>query len=511
MAVLVVAEVVARLPAAIVRYLGTLVGTATWLCARRQREAAEQRTRDALRAPPADIRYLIRRCALAAGRNLFEAVRLLRMPRAELHRRITLHGLPHLEEALAKGRGAVIISAHVGNWELMAAAIADAGVPLHVVARRPDDPRLARRLEALRRRWGTRVIWRERGMRPVLRALRAGEAVGFLIDQATDVPGVTVPFFGKPAHTPVAPAKLVLRTGAPVVMAHAEERLGSHVAFIEPGPAIDTVSADEAERALSAAWTSEIERWVRRAPENWIWMHNRWRDICTRSARGTRVAAALAVAVLAAALPGCEKLSSEPDAPVDQMIPTQEISNTRIIWSEDGVTSALITANTLRRYEGSDEVHLEGDVRVELFEDDGRRIAVVDGERGIIDDRDRTARVDSGMTVRFLGSSEYGASTLTADSAWAEDITKRVTAIGNVSIVSDGCVTLTTQRLIWNGRSRRFHAPGHVRIATEEDVEEGENLRANADLSQWTMEHVRGRTRRAVDEAGERIRGDGAP
>ena len=144
-----------------------------------------------------------------------------------------------------------------------------------VVARALEESGLNELLVAFRRRFGTETL--ERGApgaaRRLLRVLRAGGALGMLIDQDTRVEGVWVPFFGRPAFTPVGAAKIALRQGAAVVPAFIERLAdGTHLARIHPP--LD-LPADEVE--ATALMTQAIEEQIRRVPEQWVWMHRRWR------------------------------------------------------------------------------------------------------------------------------------------------------------------------------------------------------------------------------------------
>lgn len=215
--------------------------------------------------------------------------------------------------------------------------------------------------------------------------------------------------------------------------------------------------------------------------------------------------------VAAVACLGCDKLSSDHGPPFDADAPSQTIERTRIIWSENGVRSAVIQANELVRYTQRDEVYLRDSVQVDLYGEDGTLAAIVTGEQGVIDDRRRTARVDSGIVVRFLGTKEYRASTLTAGRAHADENTKRVVTTDHVKIVSESGVSLTSEELVWDGHTRRFTAPGFVRITNGTEVEEGEGLDANADLTEWTMRRVRGRSTRPREEIESRLRGRTGP
>ncbi len=213
--------------------------------------------------------------------------------------------------------------------------------------------------------------------------------------------------------------------------------------------------------------------------------------------------AALFVAALLAAS-ACEDLSQEPDPPFDSGSAGQTIGGTRIVWAKGGRTSAVIRARVLQRFQERDEILLRDSVEVSLYDDAGVLEAIVTGDAGVIDEAARTASVDSGIVVRFLGTDEYRALTLTAQTARANDRSKEVVATGSVSIDSESGVILETEHLIWDGRRRRFSAPGFVRITNGTDVEEGTQLDANADLTEWSMQEIRGQTTRPVEELRQR-------
>ena len=199
-----------------------------------------------------------------------------------------------LDTALARGRGVVFVTGHVGNWELLARRVARAGYPSQSIAKETSDPRLTGLVERFRARGGVRSIWRgqDGAARAMLRALRSGEILGILIDQDTKVQSVFVPFFGKLAATPRAAADLAVRTGASVVagFCHRVEGGGYRLSMEEVTlPAVE--DREEAAVALTAALSERIEAAIRRTPEQWVWMHQRWK---------TRPPAALAEAARAA-------------------------------------------------------------------------------------------------------------------------------------------------------------------------------------------------------------------
>jgi Kdo2-lipid IVA lauroyltransferase/acyltransferase len=274
-----------RLPREASREIGVAIGETLWRAKPAERERMIDRIGSALAIPEKDAREIAHRCIGTIGGYLADALRLEVMTPADLASMVRLDGAGHLRAAVACGHGAFALSAHVGNWEVLAAALARE-VPFAVIARRPSDPVLAGRLARLRGRWGIRTIWRDEGPRPVLRALTEGYAVGVLIDQATTAAGAYVPFFGRPAHTPTGPARIALRTGAPVVPVHMEDLPGGGYRGVVEQPLDGTPSPNMSggdALALTATWTRHIEGWVRRAPHTWVWMHDRWRTMPAES------------------------------------------------------------------------------------------------------------------------------------------------------------------------------------------------------------------------------------
>jgi KDO2-lipid IV(A) lauroyltransferase len=153
------------------------------------------------------------------------------------------------------------------------------GIPFAVIARPLDNPALDQRLVGLRRGSGNEVIPKRRAVRETMRALGRGSGVAILIDQDARQDGVFVPFFGRMASTTPTLALLALRTEAPIVPVFAcvetDGTISVHIEpVVEPEP---TGDRDADVLRVSAACTAIVERWVRRHPEQWLWMHRRWK------------------------------------------------------------------------------------------------------------------------------------------------------------------------------------------------------------------------------------------
>ena len=211
------------------------------------------------------------------GQSLFEMLWMPNLDEKSLKRTTTFEGMDPILDLVRAGRGIVGFTGHCGTWEWMAYCLAKAGIPMSVLQRERDERDLNRLITSIRATAGMRTI--DRGSagaaRELIGALRRGGMLGFLIDQSIRAESVKVPFFGRPALTPIGPAKLAIRTRAAAVSVFIERRRGRlHIRFNE---VIDTRETDDP-IALTAVITQDIEEQIRRAPEQWVWMHDRWRD-----------------------------------------------------------------------------------------------------------------------------------------------------------------------------------------------------------------------------------------
>lgn len=192
-----------------------------------------------------------------------------------------------LDDLLARGQGVVFITGHLGNWELMARALAALGYPINTIGQKSYDPRLTRLLARFRAEGRVNTLWRgEPDLVPrMVGVLRRGLIMGLLIDQDTEVPGGFVEFFGRPAWTPTAGALLARKTGAPVVMGFCHRRPEGGLAVVmrelEKSPLPDDQAAVLAD---TRAMTRAIEDHIRAHPVEWVWMHRRWKTRPTAEA-----------------------------------------------------------------------------------------------------------------------------------------------------------------------------------------------------------------------------------
>lgn len=224
-------------------------------------------------------RVLGRAVARHFGRALLGSLRLQRSTPEDLLQRVDVEGLEYLEEVLHDGRGFFVLSAHLGAWEVAALRVG-LEIPggLAILHRPLDNDLLDTELEGFRALHGNRVLNKRGGARPMWAEIKRGGAVGILIDQRSNQAGaVDVPFFGHPARTHSVLAKIVRRSGAAVLptWAFAEGRGRYRLRIEAPVPAKTTESEEE----LTARYTAVTEAAIRRRPEQWLWYHDRWREL----------------------------------------------------------------------------------------------------------------------------------------------------------------------------------------------------------------------------------------
>jgi KDO2-lipid IV(A) lauroyltransferase len=183
-------------------------------------------------------------------------------------------------QAVPRDVGVIFVSGHFGHWELLGTALPLLGYPLWTVARPLRNPLVYRRVRRLREATGQRLLPKRGALRRIIRLLRRGENVGFLIDQDVRQDGIFVDFFGKPASTTPIPAKLAIRTGAPLAFVYARRVAGKNRFRLVLKDVFLARQADPAEAevpGLTQELTSELEGTIRQAPEEWFWLHRRWK------------------------------------------------------------------------------------------------------------------------------------------------------------------------------------------------------------------------------------------
>jgi len=264
--------VVGRLPERIARAVGGLIGVTAHTFAGKDRRRAKAQMMRALN------RSNTRGVFAHLGQMVVELAILARYPdKVDDWIELPEAAKNTLAGALSAGKGAIAISAHLGNWELLPRRLSRAGFPIFTAARQNANVYLDGWIVDQRAKQGITTVHRGGGTtaaREILGALKKGAIFALLIDQDTKVESVLVRFFGRRASTPVGAAELALRSKLPVLAGFIRRTKDNrHVIHIER---IQVLPGDDP-TSLTARITGVIEREIKKSPEQWVWFHRRWR------------------------------------------------------------------------------------------------------------------------------------------------------------------------------------------------------------------------------------------
>jgi heptosyltransferase II len=224
---------------------------------------------------PAERRALARRHFASLGANLLSSVPIASLSREGIRALVEIEGLEHVEHAHADGRGVVMVISHIGNWELFAQLFPVLfPCPLGTIYQKLGNPYIDADVRQSRARLGLELFERKEGFQGAMKMLRAPSVVGVLIDQHAGDAGVWCPFFGKLASTSSLAAMLALRTGAALVPGAVHSAGPGRWKLVVDAP-VEPTSRDT--EAVTAQLNLALEKQIRRQPEDWFWVHNRWK------------------------------------------------------------------------------------------------------------------------------------------------------------------------------------------------------------------------------------------
>jgi len=267
----------------IARVLGGLIRT---IDRKHVRIATKNLERSGNVCPPDQIPGFIVRVYEHIALGFVEMLMTPRMiERRELTSHVTLENFERLEEYQKAGKGVILTIGHQGNWEMCGLVVLLAGYKLNVLARPIDNPWIDRYLNRFRTLTGQRVMSRDRALGEMIRVLQNNGLLVIQMDQDARQSGVSVNFFGRPASTHRSPAVLSLKYGSPIVPVNVY-REGPHHRVIATEPIYPDAFRDhpDATKALTQAFSDRFEEFVRQHPEQWFWIHDRWKT-AERTAR----------------------------------------------------------------------------------------------------------------------------------------------------------------------------------------------------------------------------------
>lgn len=248
---------------------------------KRLRKTAHRNLEIAFPEMPDEERDRLARGAFESiGRHLGFVTHLPGMTAAEVHQNIEIVNPERIVDAFDSGRGIVMFTAHFGSWELIHHIIGMKGFQLDIIVRPIDNPLIEKFVNGFRTKFGNQTIPKERAARSAIKLLLKKKAVGILTDLNSQPPdGIFIPFFGVPAATSTAAARLAHATGSILLPAFMvwDEEAGKYVAYFEAPIEIEKTGDSEQDiRRTTEEMSKLVEAYVRRFPEQWLWIHKRW-------------------------------------------------------------------------------------------------------------------------------------------------------------------------------------------------------------------------------------------
>lgn len=267
------------MPDSLRRKVGDLIGALTWLIVPPKRKhMALRNVMLALGLNETAAMDIVKRSWTRFGRMITEVLIFPKMKR-DISRYVRIEGKEHLDQVLAGGGGAVLASAHSGNWELLGAALALNGYPTVGVVQKQADAEMDKLINEYRRLAGMHVTYKA-GVREMVRLLGEGWLVGLAMDQDAGKDGAILEFFGRKASCAQGPAFLARMKRTPIVPAFITENAdGVHTVLVQ-APLWVEITGDKHEdiRKMTEQLMGIIEEHVKQYPSEWFWMHNRWKS-----------------------------------------------------------------------------------------------------------------------------------------------------------------------------------------------------------------------------------------
>jgi len=229
--------------------------------------------------PPAKARQVGREVYRNFFRNALENASTLHATPGEIASWVEVEGREHVEAAWQAQRGAVLITAHYGQWELMPHWLVHQGYQITSVVRRQSNQHIDALFDRIRTVHGARVTDSGYGLRDILRTIRDGHFLGLLSDQNAGDRGLFVRFFGRLASTVVGPAAIAQKTGCPLIalVTHPNPRRPHRIEILPPLWPDRFPPGQDGLLALTQAYTDLLAAWIARRPEQWFWLHRRWK------------------------------------------------------------------------------------------------------------------------------------------------------------------------------------------------------------------------------------------
>ena len=225
------------------------------------------------------IKIIARAVFVNLAKSACEVINFPKINEKNIDRFVKIEGIEHVDRSFAAGKGTIILASHFGNWELLGMTFRVKGYPGVTIGRKIYFYKYDNFLNRLRKSHDVNVIYRDDSSRKMLKTLKDNRILGIVADQDVDsVDGVFVDFFGIPAYTPIGPVVLARASGAMMIPCFVIRQKRGHILKIEePIELVDTGNKEADLVTNTQRWSDVVESYIRRYPEQWVWMHERWK------------------------------------------------------------------------------------------------------------------------------------------------------------------------------------------------------------------------------------------
>lgn len=259
--------------------LGRLLGLAYYHLASRQRNRALAQVRESLGVSPQEAAQIVRSLFLNLGQTFLEVMYMPTLSPDRMQRYVTMENRHYLDEAVAAGKGVAVLTAHIGNWEWLGAALALFGYPVASIVKSQPNDQHTQILNEYRQMVGIKVFTRGTSdLVAAAKALKQGRVLGFFSDQDAGVHGIFIKFLGKMASTPTGIAVFARKFDIPVIPVFMVRRPeGGHRILVSPPLSFEKTADQQADiQRFTAQATQVIEDLIRKYPQEWLWFQKRW-------------------------------------------------------------------------------------------------------------------------------------------------------------------------------------------------------------------------------------------
>ncbi|MBN2653519.1 MAG: lysophospholipid acyltransferase family protein [Nitrospirae bacterium] len=268
------------MPLSVSRRIGRMFGAAIYYIWGSRRRIAIENIRLSSLGSSVDASLTARKSLENLGESFAEIAKMSAGFGRKVMEDIRIEGIDNFLQANAEGRGIISITGHCGNWELMALACGLQIKSSSVVARRQNNVYIDAIVERMRTKYGNKVVYKKGALREIISVLWGNGSVGILMDQAVSKDeGYVVNFLGRPAWTSKMPALIARKTGAAVLPVFIRREAKGHVMMIMPRVRLSDADGEQAVIDDTVSFTAQIEEYVKKWPQEWLWIHKRWKRV----------------------------------------------------------------------------------------------------------------------------------------------------------------------------------------------------------------------------------------